>query len=75
MNSDTILRADTYHQWDLEQRRQFILVLDTGPWVNHATLVVQHTVTADQHVVRNRLAKDLDLENIGNDFLGFLYNQ
>lgn len=59
----------TYHQWNLEQATQLILVLYARLGVYKPALVRDRAVAADQNVVRNGLAEDLDLEHIGDNLL------
>lgn len=53
-----------YHEWDLQQRRQFILVIDWSFWVHDSSLVTKNTVTSNQHLVCYCLSEHLHLQHI-----------
>lgn len=57
------------HEGYLQQAGQLILVLDAGLGVHEAALVGQAHVAADQHVVGNGLAEDLNAQHVGDDLL------
>ena len=59
---------------DLEQRGQFVLVLDARLGVHERALVREAAVRADEHVVGDRLSEDLDLEHVCDDLLGLAVN-
>lgn len=59
------------HKRHLQQRAQLILVLNARLRVHDAALVAQAHVAAGQDIVRDRLAEDLDAEDVGDDFFGF----
>jgi hypothetical protein len=60
----------TRHQRDLEQRAQFIEILDSGTGVNQASLVSDLAVRANQGVTSNRLAKHFNAKHIRYYVLG-----
>ena len=62
----------TYHERDLEKRRELVLVLHARARVHEAALVAQAAVRPDQHLVGDRVPEDLHLERVGDDLLSFL---
>ncbi|KAG9796336.1 eukaryotic translation initiation factor 6, partial [Aureobasidium melanogenum] len=61
-------------QGHLQQRTQFVLVLDAGLGMDNATLVRQRHVRPRQHVPGNGLSKHFDAEGVCDDFLRFSFN-
>jgi hypothetical protein len=64
----------TYHQRHLEQAAELVLILYARLWVDESAVVRDRAVRADKNVVRDRLAEDLDLEDIRNDLLRLAVN-
>jgi hypothetical protein len=62
------------HQRDLKQAAQLILVLNTRLGMDEAPGIAQGHVRAGQDIVCDGLAKDLDAEDVGNDFLRLAFN-
>ncbi|KAF1738575.1 hypothetical protein CRV24_000501 [Beauveria bassiana] len=54
----------------LEETRELILVLDARLGVNEAALIGKAHIGADEDVIGDGLAKDLDAEDVGDDLLG-----
>ena len=61
----------TYDQGYLEQTAELVLVLYAGFGMYEAALVGDGTITADEDVVGDGLAKDLDLEHVCDDLFCF----
>jgi hypothetical protein len=62
-------RSGTHDQGHLEQTAQLVLVLYARLGMHEAALVRDRTITADEGVVGDGLAKDLDLEHVCDDLL------
>lgn len=62
-------RSRTYDQGHLEQTAQLVLVLYAGFGMHEAALIGDGTIAADEDVVGDGLAKDLDLEYVCDDLL------
>lgn len=60
----------TYHQWHLQQTRQFVLILHTCFRVDETALVRDRAIAAHEDVIGDGLSEDLDLEHVGDDLLG-----
>ena len=58
------------HQRHLQQRTELVLVLHARLRMDQATRIAQAHVATSQHIIRNRLAEDLDAEHVGDDLLG-----
>ena len=65
------LEKHAYHEGHLKQATQLILILGTRLGMYKTTLVTNDTITADKHVVCNRLSEYLNLQNICNYLLRF----
>lgn len=61
----------TYHQGDLEQTTQLVLVLYARLGMHETTLVGDGTITSDEDVVGDCLPEHLDLEDVCDDFFCF----
>lgn len=59
----------TYHQRYLQQTAQLILVLYTRLGVYKPTLIRNGAIGADKNVIRDSLAKNLDLQDVGDNLL------
>ena len=59
----------THHEGHLEQTAELVLVLHAGLWVDEAALVGDGAIRADEDVVGDGLAEDLDLEDVRDDLL------
>jgi hypothetical protein len=55
---------------NLQQIGQLIELLDRGLWVHQPSIVIEHAVGADQHVVGHGGSEDLDAEGVLDDLLG-----
>lgn len=64
----------TGNEWHLEERGQLVLVLDRGLWVNDSSLVGESHVGADENIVGDGLAENLDTKHVGDDLLGFAFD-
>lgn len=53
----------------MEKTAQLVLILYARLRVNDTALVRDDGITADKHVVRDRLPENLHLQDIGNDLL------
>lgn len=61
-----------YHERDLQQRRQLILVIDWSFGVHNSSLVTKNTVTSNQHLVCYCLSEHLHLQHICQDLFCLL---
>ena len=64
-----------YHKWDLEQRRQFILIINGSLGVHNSSLVTKHAVASYQHLICYRLSENLNLQYICQDLLRLLQTE
>jgi len=63
----------TYHEWNLQQRGQLILILNRCVGMYQPTLVWEDTVWSNQNIWRNCLAKYFYFEDISQNLLCLLH--
>lgn len=61
-----------YHEWDLQQWRQFILIINWSSGVHNSSLVTKNTVASYQHLICYRLSENLNLQYICQDLFCLL---
>lgn len=65
---------ETYNKWNLQQRTQLILILNTSLGMNQRSLIRDPTITPHEHIIRHSLSKHLDLQHVCDDFFRFAIN-
>jgi len=63
----------TYHEWNLQQRGQLILILNRCLWMYQPSLVWKDTVWSNQNIWCNCLAKHFYFEDISQNLLCLLH--
>ena len=65
----------TYHEGNLQQGRQFVLIFHWCFRMYQTSLIAQRTITSHQHVVSYRLSEDFHFQDIGQDLFSFLQRE
>lgn len=66
--------SETHDQRNLQQTAQLLLLTPARLGVHQPSLVTQRAIAPHQHVARNRLPENFDLEDVGDDLLGLPVN-
>jgi len=60
--------------WNLEEGRKLILLLNGGSWMDQSSLIGEVTVGSDQDILSNSLTENLNIQNISDDLLSLSVN-